>query len=136
VAVDVAGVLRAQLARAHRQHGPVQQGHALGHTALLDQGAALEQVAGGGQVGVGVATAQLPQPAGRVDHRAGVLAAEGALQLQVEQVAVLDPLRLVGEQPLGPADPAGPDHPSPRRKALTPIPMAAMAAGPGRPSSR
>ena len=110
VAVDVAGPPRAQLARQHGQHGLVQQGHPLGHPALLDQRPALEQVAGGDQVGVGVAAADVPDPAGRRDHGVGVVAAEGALQLQVEEVAVLHVLGLVAEQPLGAAQPARPDH--------------------------
>jgi hypothetical protein len=64
VAVDVAGPLGAQLARQHRQHGLVQQGHAPAHAALPDQRPPLEQVAAGDQVGVAVAAAD---PAGP-DH--------------------------------------------------------------------
>jgi hypothetical protein len=110
VAVDVAGDVGAQLAREHREHGLVQQRHPLGHPALPDECPPLEQAAGGEQAGVGLAAAQPPDPPGRGDHGAEVVAVEGALQLQVQEVAVLDALRLVAEQPHGPADPARPDH--------------------------
>jgi hypothetical protein len=110
VAVDVAGVLRGQLAGEHRQHGLVQQGHPLGHAAPPDQHSALEQVPGGRQVGVGVAAADLPDPPGHGRHGRGVVALQSPLQLQVQEVAVGDALRLVPDQPLGSAQPARPDH--------------------------
>jgi hypothetical protein len=75
VAVDVAGILRGQLAGEHGQHGLVQQPHPLGHPALPDQHPALEQVTGGDQVGVGVAAADVPDPPGRGGHGGGVVAA-------------------------------------------------------------
>jgi hypothetical protein len=110
VAVDVAGPLRAQLAREHGQHGLVQLGHPLGHAALLDQPPPLEHVADGDQAGVGVPAADVPDPPGRGHDRVLVAAGQGTLQVQVEEVAVLGLLRLVAEQPPGPAQPARPDH--------------------------
>jgi hypothetical protein len=136
VAVDVAGPLRAELARADGQHGLVQPGQPLGDPAHLDQGPALEQVAGGGQVGVGVAAAEPPEPPGPLGHGPGVVAAERPFQLEVEQVAVRGDLGLVLEEPLGPSEPAGADDRVPAQEGVTATPRAAMAAAPGRPSSR
>jgi hypothetical protein len=56
-----------------------------------------------------VAAADVPDPAGHRDHRARI-AAERALQLQVEEIPVLGVLGLVAEQPLGAAQPARSDH--------------------------
>ena len=131
MAVDVAGPVRAQLARQDGQHGLVQQGHALGHPALPDQGPALEQVAAGDQIGVGVAAAELPEPPGPLGHGRGVVAAERPLELQVEQVAVGRALGLVLEQPLGPAKPAGADDLVPAQEGVDRDPDGGHGRWPG-----
>jgi hypothetical protein len=53
VAVDRPGPERAQLVGERRQHGLVQQGHAIADPALLEQRPALAEHADGDQVGVG-----------------------------------------------------------------------------------
>jgi hypothetical protein len=107
VAVDHARVEGAELPGDGRGHRLVQQRHSLGDPAGVDQRQPVQVDAHGGEVRVAEAQADLGGPFGARDRLAGVGAGTRQARLAQRQVAVLDALRLVAEQPLRAHQPAG-----------------------------
>jgi hypothetical protein len=129
VAVHDAGEEGAKLAGDDRGHRLVEQRHPVGDPAGVDQRQPLGVDAHGGQVRVAEAQADLGGPLGAGHRLLALAAGQGHGGLDPRQVAVLDALGLVAQQPLRPHQPAGGQC----RLAPEEVLQAQPARAPGRP---
>src|SRR5918999_392268 len=100
VAVDIPGPIRDEIVREHGHHRFVQKCHAVAHLPSSDECSSLERGPHGDEVGVVEPPAHFTRPLGPLDDRIEISLVESALEVEIDEVTVLYPLRLVTEQPL------------------------------------